>query len=365
MSGFSFPQTTPPLPDSPRPIVIIGAGGIVRDAHLPAYRKAGFEVIGIVNRNRHKAEVLAGEFAIDRVFETIDEAIAHGPDNAVYDIALPAAMHARTLASLPEGASVLLQKPMGESLVQARDILDICVGRRLNAAVNFQLRYAPFVIAARDLIEQDVIGEVLDLEVRVAVETPWHLWSFLDHVAFAEFYYHSIHYVDLIRSFLGEPQRVYAHSVPHPDAPRMDGSRSAYILDYGDRIRATITTNHHIRYGLDHQEAWIQWSGSKGAIRASLGVLMNYPAGVEDVFEVGITADDGVTHWQTLNIPGTWFPDAFIGTMASVMRSADDPAEEPGTSVRDAFRTMQVIAAASESSTFGGVVPQHSGEEPR
>jgi predicted dehydrogenase len=31
------------------PIAIVGAGGIVNDAHLPAYRKAGFDVVGIYN----------------------------------------------------------------------------------------------------------------------------------------------------------------------------------------------------------------------------------------------------------------------------------------------------------------------------
>ena len=36
-----------PLPRTERPIVIVGAGGIVRDAHLPAYRLAGFRVHGI------------------------------------------------------------------------------------------------------------------------------------------------------------------------------------------------------------------------------------------------------------------------------------------------------------------------------
>ena len=39
--------TTPEMPSSPRPIVIIGAGGIVKDAHLPAYKIAGFPVAGI------------------------------------------------------------------------------------------------------------------------------------------------------------------------------------------------------------------------------------------------------------------------------------------------------------------------------
>ncbi|MCC6777635.1 MAG: gfo/Idh/MocA family oxidoreductase, partial [Hyphomicrobiales bacterium] len=36
-----------PRPSTPRPIVIIGAGGIVTDAHLPAYRLAGFPVAGV------------------------------------------------------------------------------------------------------------------------------------------------------------------------------------------------------------------------------------------------------------------------------------------------------------------------------
>ena len=40
-------KTTIELPSDPKKIVIIGAGGIVSDAHLPAYKKAGFKVAGI------------------------------------------------------------------------------------------------------------------------------------------------------------------------------------------------------------------------------------------------------------------------------------------------------------------------------
>ena len=36
-----------PLPSQPRPIAIIGSGGIVKDAHLPAYQKAEFKVLGV------------------------------------------------------------------------------------------------------------------------------------------------------------------------------------------------------------------------------------------------------------------------------------------------------------------------------
>jgi len=48
------------MPENPAPIIVIGAGGIVKDAHLPAYRKAGFQVQGIYDQNSAKADALAG-----------------------------------------------------------------------------------------------------------------------------------------------------------------------------------------------------------------------------------------------------------------------------------------------------------------
>ena len=45
-SDISNLSTLLPMPKNALPLVIIGAGGIVSDAHLPAYKKAGFEEIG-------------------------------------------------------------------------------------------------------------------------------------------------------------------------------------------------------------------------------------------------------------------------------------------------------------------------------
>ena len=140
-----IPDITPQLPASPFPILIIGTGGIVKDAHLPAYRLAGFPVWGIYNRTRPRAEALAAEYGIPHVFDDLDEAIAAAPENVVFDLALPASMFADALRRLPRGSHVLIQKPMGEDLRQAREILEVCRERGLNAAINCQLRFAPFV----------------------------------------------------------------------------------------------------------------------------------------------------------------------------------------------------------------------------
>lgn len=346
--------TTPPLPDAPRPILIVGAGGIVRDAHLPAYRQQGWPVFGIVNRTRDRAEALAAEFAIPRVYGSLAHAIAEAPPGVVYDVALPSPAQAEIIARLPVGSSVLLQKPMGENLDQARDIVRRCRERRLNAAVNFQLRFAPAVIAARHLIDTGEIGDLIDLEIRVAASTPWHLWPFLAGVPHAEVYYHSIHYLDLCRSFLGNPAAISAKSVSHPGAGSIHGTRSTYLLDYGDHVRVVITANHHVEADR-FQEAYIQWTGTAGVIRATLGVLLNYPHGIPDEFHLGRRRGQ-TWEWTKLDIPGSWFPDAFIGPMASVMRAADDPSQSPPTAITDAFDTMRLADAACRASDHGGTL---------
>src|SRR3954467_10429925 len=122
----------PILPQKPLPILIIGAGGIVGDAHLPAYKKAGFQVTGITNRTRARAEKLAADWDIPNVYDTVDEAVANSPANAVYDITIMPEQFIETLNKLPDGAGVLIQKPMGDYFWQSKEILEVC--RRKNLA---------------------------------------------------------------------------------------------------------------------------------------------------------------------------------------------------------------------------------------
>ncbi|MGH9326893.1 MAG: Gfo/Idh/MocA family protein [Terriglobia bacterium] len=344
----------PVLPEAPRPVVIFGAGGIVRDAHLPAYRKAGFRVAGIYDLNLDRACSLATQFGVDRVFSSMQSAASEAPGNAVFDIAVPAPAILDVLPHLPGGRGVLIQKPMGEDLEQARRILEVCRRKQLRAAVNFQLRYAPYVLAARSLIEQGVIGELHDMEVRVTVYTPWQLWTFMQGIPRVEITYHSIHYLDLLRSFLGEPRGVYAKTMKHPFSPALAPTRSTIILDYGDTVRACVSTNHGHVFGRRHQESFIKWEGTKGAIIAEMGLLMNYPAGEPDEMEFCSFDETTPPEWNSVKIEGSWFPDAFIGTMASVMRWVDDPEHQAATSVDDAFKTMAVVEAAYRSSDRGG-----------
>src|SRR5690348_10794819 len=106
--------------NSSMPIVIIGAGGIVNDAHLPAYRKAGFPVHGIFDLNENRARSTASKFGVEKVYSTLEEAATRSPADAIFDVAVPAASLPKILPHIPDGRAVLIQKPLGENLEQAR-----------------------------------------------------------------------------------------------------------------------------------------------------------------------------------------------------------------------------------------------------
>jgi len=342
-----IPQSPPP-PANPNPIVSIGAGGIVRDAHYPAYQHAGFGVQGLFDPDTQKAESLARDFGVQTVYQTIEEA-TDSTDDIVYDVAVPASALLDVLPHIPDGAALLMQKPMGDDLQEAKHILDLCESKNLKAAVNFQMRYAPFVLAAKHLIDTGAIGELHSMEFRVTVHTPWNLWSFLEGIPRLEILYHSIHYIDLTRNFLGDPTGVYAKTTKHPANPNLAATRTALILDYGENVSANIVTNHGHEHGRKHQESYIRWEGTEGAIRAQMGVLLDYPKGEADCLEIA-TSDSG---WEEIPLQGTWFPHAFIGTMGSVMRVASGVVDRAPTDVSDAIRTMAVVEAAYESSKSG------------
>ena len=338
-------------------VYMIGAGGIVNAAHLPAYNIAGFEVKGIYDIDFAKAKATAEKFNIPVAYQSLDEMLAAADSNAVFDIAVPGSQTIPLLNHLPDGAAVLLQKPMGENIDEAKQILELVRQKKMLAAINFQLRYAPYILAAKQLISRGQLGELNDIEINVNVYTPWHLWDFLLKSDRVEILYHSIHYIDLVRNLLGNPQSVYAKTTKHPSMPELASVRSNIIMDYGEMTRANILTNHCHNYGTPKQQSYIKIEGSKGAVIINFGALINYPRGAADSFEYILLEEGKEAQWQTMQIEGSWFPHAFIGSMEQVMLAKEQKIEKPDNSVEDCIYTMACMEAAYRSSENGGVQP--------
>jgi predicted dehydrogenase len=335
-----------PRPSRPAPIVIIGTGGIVRTAHLPVYRRLAYPVAGLYDIDPEAAVAAAAEFGIPTIFPTLEAACA--APNVIFDVAVPPGQVLGILERLPAGAAVLVQKPMGETLDAARRIRACCRARGLTAAVNFQLRFSPNVLALRDLLTRGALGPIVDLDVRVVIDQPWRLWSFLARAPRLEVLYHSIHYLDAIRWLAGEPDGVYCRAVAHPDLPDLQDTRSTIILDYGDRLRCALTLNHTHRAGPRHHASQLSVEGTRGTAFLTMGVNLAYPSGASDTMDVACGQE-----WRAVPLRGSWFIEAFEGPMSNLQRFVAGEDSALVSPVDDAIGTMAVVEACYQSSAAG------------
>ncbi len=348
------------LPRSPRPVVILGAGGIVRDAHLPAYAKAGFPVASLTTWAPHlaMAQELAAAHGIAEVHTDVHAAVAAAPADAVFDIAQMPDQFRTSLEALPDGAGVLIQKPFGQDLREASELLALCRRKGLVAAVNTQLRFVPYIAAARELIASGAIGELYDVEVQVTVKTPWELFPQVLTLDRLEINMHSVHYLDLIRSFLGNPDSVSAVTERHPEHSHAN-SRSVVLMRYRDRpLRVVVSTNHDHHFGSRYEQSFVKWEGTRGAVRVQMGLNLNYPTGGPDVAEFFLDSEPE-RGWQPLPFTGTWFPDGFVGSMAVLQRYLEGSIDVLPTRVEDVYQTMAVVDAAYVSADTEGIAPAY------
>lgn len=331
-----------PMPSAPKEVVILGTGGIVRDSHMPAYRKYGIPVAGVWNRNAERAETVAKEFSINNVYGSVEEATRRS--DVVYDIATSPAAYVELLEAIPPGSPVLIQKPLGLNLEEASAILKVCRKQRLIAAVNFQLRFSPMMLAIRDALKSGYFGTLTEVEVHLNLHTPWEQFPNLQGDPRVEIVAHSVHYIDLIQSLIGVPTGVFARSFSFPNSELPD-TRTSAILEYEELLRVTMSINHHHDFGRPQQTSTIRFEGDKGAAVAKLGVLLDYPKGEPDELWMGTR---GMTLSQ-IDLGGFWFPDAFGYVMANLQRFAAGEDDRLETSVESAWQSMAIVEACYRS----------------
>lgn len=297
-------------------IGVIGAGGIVAAAHLPAYAKAGLKVSAITDIDMAKAKALADQFGIEKVYASADELLADKSIEVV-DIAVPAsAQPALLMAALDAGKHVLAQKPLATTVAAAEEMAAKAKSSGLKVGVNQQLRFDEGMAAAHYMVSKGWIGDVSGFSITVNLDTPWHLWDWAQSMERLEIMVHSIHYHDVVRWFFGNPKKVFAVAGRTKGQAPIGETRtvSSYLYDSG--VVALVNANH-VNHGGDNL-AEFRIDGSGGSIRGTLGLLYDYPVGRCDTLEIksSVVPTDG---WVPYPVTQRWIPDAFIGTMGSLL----------------------------------------------
>lgn len=334
-------------------IGIVGAGGIVQYAHLPAYRKAGFNVVGIYDKDPARAQATASAHGVERVYSSLEELLADPwvqiVDVAVYPWEQPAIVRAATAA----GRHLLCQKPLALTYPEAVEAVRLARQAGVKLAVNQQMRWDAGMRASHTLIRRGFLGQPVRATIDVNILTPWHLWPWIYQGETIEVMYHSIHYLDTIRFLFGRPDRVYCAGGHHPGEEVKGETTTTTVLEWDHGMRGLVHVNHNNWAGDSY--ALYRWEGSDGVIRGTIGLLYNYPTGRPDTFEF-TSRRQRPDYWFSAKLEDMWIPDAFIGTMGELMRAVEQ-GDEPENSGADNLQTLQMVLAAYRSMREHRAVP--------
>ncbi|MFW6775012.1 Gfo/Idh/MocA family protein [Nocardioides sp. CPCC 205120] len=331
------------------PIAVVGAGAIVDVAHLPAYRAAGLEVVGIHDIDATRAEDVARRHGIDRVYGSLDEVLADERVQVI-DVAVVATAQPDIVrAAVAAGKHLLCQKPFAPDVTTAEELRDLAEAAGVRVAVNQQLRFDEGIAVARAVAEAGWIGEPTALTVHVDIATDFGAWPWLLTSDRLEIAYHSIHYLDAIRSILGDPTSAYCAAGRRPGQAPAAETRTMTTLRFPSGASAGLHVNHENLGG--DARAEFRLDGSEGSVRGELGMLLDYPHGRPDTVELfsRVVPTDG---WVPFPVTRRWIPDAFAGPMKGLLRwiATGEPAP---TSAADNVGTLRLVEALYASIASG------------
>ncbi len=327
----------------------VGAGFIMADCHLVAYRAAGLNILGIAARTRESASRVAARHGIPQATDQLSE-LLDNPAVEVVDVAVPPNEQAKVIREIvkrPHIRGILAQKPLGMDYAEAAEIVALCAAAGKTLAVNQNMRHDHSVRAAKNLLNTGVLGQPVLATIDMRAIPHWMPWQ--QELGWVTLRIMSIHHLDTLRFWFGNPHRVFSSHRPDPRTtfPHEDGI-CLTILEYTNGLRCMVCDDVWAGPAKEGAAAdiGIHWrlEGTTGQARGSIG-WPSYPERTPSTLDWTTTE---APVWHKPRWSEVWFPDAFIGPMADLLRALETNAE-PETSGLENLGTMAIVEAGYRS----------------
>jgi predicted dehydrogenase len=342
----------PPLPrDRSVGIGCIGAGFIMADCHLVAYRAAGLNPVAIAARRYEAAAEVAARHSIPRIYDDYRR-LLDDPAVEVVDIAVPPDVQPAVIEEVLERRGrirgILAQKPLATNYAEAKRIVEKCRAAGVRLVVNQNMRYDHAVRGCGSLLQQGVLGDPVLATIEMRAVPHWMPWQ--ERLGWVTLRIMSIHHLDTFRHWFGTPRRVIASVRPDPRTARQfahDDGIVLVILEYDSGLRCLTIDDVWAGPAREGAEADL---GVRFRVEGTAGMALGdigWPAWPErrpSTLDYTTTAGG----WQRPRWPEAWFPDAFVGPMAELLRDLEGTAPAVATG-DDNLLTMAVVDAAYRS----------------
>jgi predicted dehydrogenase len=264
------------------------------------------------------------------------------------------------VAAAERGIHMYMEKPLCRTLEEADQMIAACEKRDVKVAVAHQTRYSPKLHVVREMIEDGLLGKVLEFRGRGKEDSRGggeDLWVLGSHI------------MNLIHFFGGEPLWCFAH-VRQGESPITKSN----VVDGAEGLGPLAGDNIAAMYGMDGgatayfasvrntagNRFGLQILGSKGIIEIVTGYLPSVQFLADPVWSPGRSG----AKWVAVSSAGLGKPEPLPGNDlhdGNVMAVKDliaaiEEDRYPECNLFEARVTVEMIASVFESQRTGGPV---------
>jgi predicted dehydrogenase len=333
----------------------IGAGMIMAECHLAAYKDARFPVVAIASRTKANADKVAKRWGIPKV-HTTPENLIRDETIEILDIAYPPDQQPALIKLALEQKhikAVLAQKPLALSVNDAVELRDAAAKSGKILSVNQNMRYDQSMRVLKQIIESSALGDIVFAEIDMHAIPHWQ--GFLQDYDRLTLSNMSVHHLDVLRFLFGDPDEIttLTRQDPRTKFKHSDGI-TVSTLRFPSGVLALSVEDvwSGPRQGGYKDDQQINWrvEGTAGVAKGTIG----WPTGAASTLSYASTKTTG-GDWVTPTWDSMWFPHAFIGVMEQLQHAVKS-GEPPALSVADNVKTMALVEAGYRSIDQGRTI---------
>jgi predicted dehydrogenase len=138
---------------------VIGTG-FIGPVHIEALRRLGVNVRGVLGSSPDKSRAAAARLGVDTGYVSLDALLADEQVDVVH-VASPNDLHyEQSAAALRAGKHVMCEKPLAMNAQETASLVALAAERELAAGVNYNIRFYPVCVEARERARSGALGEV-------------------------------------------------------------------------------------------------------------------------------------------------------------------------------------------------------------
>ncbi len=218
-------------------VVLVGCGGIANAWLNTPIVKAKTDVVGLVDIKQEAAEAKKAKFGLEKAVTGPDlhRVLRETQPDAVFDCTIPEAHCTTTLAALKHGCHVMGEKPMADTMPNARRMAAAARKAGKTYAVMQNRRYLTGIRALRRFLDRGTIGKLVAVHSEFMMGA--HFGGFRDvmqHVLLLDMAIHSFDQARFVTR--ADARSVYCHEWTPSHSWYQHGPSASAIFEMTDGI---------------------------------------------------------------------------------------------------------------------------------